>query len=48
MGLGLAICKALVTAQNGMIAVESGGRDQGTTFTINFSAYTDPGGTSLI
>jgi two-component system OmpR family sensor kinase/two-component system sensor histidine kinase BaeS len=48
MGLGLAICKALVTAQNGTIAVQSAGKDQGTTFTINFSAYTDPGGSSLV
>ncbi len=36
MGLGLAICKALVVAQGGSIAVESAGRDQGTAFTITF------------
>lgn len=36
MGLGLAICKALVTAQGGAIAAESAGKDQGTTMTIAF------------
>jgi signal transduction histidine kinase len=35
MGLGLAICKALVEAQGGSIAVESGGNQTGTTFTIS-------------
>jgi signal transduction histidine kinase len=34
MGLGLAICKALVTAHNGTINAESGGKDRGTTITI--------------
>jgi len=36
MGLGLAICKALVTAQSGTILAESAGRDQGTTIVIRF------------
>ncbi len=36
MGLGLAICKALVYAQGGSIAVDSAGKGQGTTFVINF------------
>ncbi|MFZ6026303.1 MAG: sensor histidine kinase [Chloroflexota bacterium] len=36
MGLGLAICKALVAAQNGTIAAESAGKDEGTTITIAF------------
>lgn len=38
MGLGLAICKALVTAQGGTIAAESAGRGQGATITLRFSA----------
>jgi two-component system, OmpR family, sensor histidine kinase BaeS len=37
MGLGLAICKALVTAQGGTIAAESAGKNQGTTMSITFS-----------
>lgn len=36
MGLGLAICKALVTAQGGTISAESGGKNQGTTIMIGF------------
>jgi len=36
MGLGLAICKALVTAQGGSIAAQSAGKDQGTTMLISF------------
>jgi len=36
MGLGLAICKALVTAQGGTIAAESAGKDQGTSIIITF------------
>jgi signal transduction histidine kinase len=36
MGLGLAICKALVTAQGGRIAAESAGRGQGATMIITF------------
>jgi signal transduction histidine kinase len=35
-GLGLAIVKAIVEAQGGSISVQSGGRDQGSTFTILF------------
>ena len=37
MGLGLAICKALITAQGGIIAAESAGKDLGTTIVISFS-----------
>jgi len=37
MGLGLAICKALVIAQGGKIAAESAGRDQGTSMVITFA-----------
>jgi signal transduction histidine kinase len=36
MGLGLAICKALVTAQGGVISAESAGKGQGTTMVITF------------
>lgn len=36
MGLGLAICKALVTAQGGEIHAESAGSGQGTTMVISF------------
>ncbi len=36
MGLGLAICKALVVAQGGDINVASKGKGQGTIFTISF------------
>lgn len=39
MGLGLAICKALVTAQGGEISVDSAGKGQGTTMIIKFKAY---------
>jgi len=38
MGLGLAICKALVTAMGGTITAESAGRGQGTTMVIRFPA----------
>ncbi|NPV55069.1 MAG: HAMP domain-containing protein [Anaerolineae bacterium] len=38
MGLGLAICKALVMAQGGLIAAESSGKGQGTTMVITFAA----------
>jgi len=37
MGLGLAICKALVTAQNGVISAESAGKGQGAAMIITFS-----------
>lgn len=36
MGLGLAICKALVTVQGGVISAKSAGKDQGTTMVISF------------
>lgn len=38
LGLGLAICKALVAAQGGAISAESAGKDQGTTMIITFAA----------
>jgi signal transduction histidine kinase len=37
MGLGLAICKALITAQGGTITAESAGKGQGTTMLITFA-----------
>jgi len=36
MGLGLAICKALVNAQGGTISAESGGKGRGTSMVISF------------
>ena len=36
MGLGLAICKAFVTAQGGEITARSGGKDKGTSIEIAF------------
>ena len=36
MGLGLAICRALVDMQGGMISAESAGKDQGTTILLQF------------
>lgn len=38
MGLGLAICKALVNAQGGVISAESAGKGQGAAITIRFKA----------
>ncbi len=37
LGLGLAICKALVTAQGGVIAAESAGKDRGTAIVMIFA-----------
>ncbi len=36
MGLGLSICRVLVTAQGGVITANSDGRDRGSTFIISF------------
>ena len=36
MGLGLAIRKALVTAQGGLIVAESAGKGQGVTMVVTF------------
>jgi signal transduction histidine kinase len=38
MGLGLAICKALVAAQGGSISAQSAGKSHGTTMTITLAA----------
>lgn len=38
VGLGLAICEALVTAQGGTIRAESGGKDQGSMLRMAFEA----------
>ena len=38
LGLGLAICHALVSAQGGAISAESGGKGQGTTIRMTFPA----------
>lgn len=44
MGLGLAICQALVTAQHGTISAQSAGKGQGTTITLSFEpANPSPG-----
>lgn len=40
MGLGLAICKALVTAQGGEISALSAGKNQGTIMVITFPKFT--------
>jgi two-component system, OmpR family, sensor histidine kinase BaeS len=40
-GLGLSICKALVTAQGGSIDVQSNGKGQGTTINIKFPLLED-------
>jgi signal transduction histidine kinase len=41
MGLGLAICKALVVAQGGTITAESAGKGQGTTMKIAFREFSE-------
>lgn len=41
MGLGLAICKALVNAQGGVISAESAGKGQGTTIVMSFEPVTE-------
>lgn len=41
MGLGLAICKALIAAQGGTITAESAGKGQGTTMRISFNKFSD-------
>lgn len=41
MGLGLAICKALMTAMGGKITAQSAGKDQGTTILLTFDAAAD-------
>lgn len=46
MGLGLAICKALVTAQGGVISAESSGKGQGTTIVMTFAPC--PGATARV
>jgi len=42
LGLGLAICKALVMAQGGTIAAESAGKHQGATMVITFAPVAEP------
>ncbi len=42
MGLGLAICKALVNAQGGSISAQSAGKNQGTTMTIRLKPCPPP------
>ncbi len=44
MGLGLAICKALVTALGGEISAESAGKGLGTSMVIRFTPKTTPAG----
>jgi signal transduction histidine kinase len=39
LGLGLAICKALVTAQGGTILADSAGKGQGTVMVMSFDRY---------
>ena len=41
MGLGLAICKALVITQSGQISAESAGKDQGASMVITFDPVSE-------
>src|SRR4029450_3945312 len=45
LGLGLAISKALIDAHGGKIRVESSGKDQGTTFSLELNTVVTPAGT---
>jgi signal transduction histidine kinase/CheY-like chemotaxis protein len=45
LGLGLAISKALIDAHGGKIRVESSGKDQGTTFSLELNTVVMPAGT---
>jgi CheY-like chemotaxis protein len=45
LGLGLAISKALVDAHGGKIRVESPGRDEGATFSLELNTVVTPAGT---
>jgi len=45
LGLGLAISKALIDAHDGTIRVESAGKDQGATFSLELSTVLTPAGT---
>jgi CheY-like chemotaxis protein len=42
LGLGLAICKALVELHGGSISVHSEGKDKGSTFTVRFATVPEP------
>ena len=42
LGLGLAISKAMVSAHHGVLAVESEGKDHGTTFTVTLGTVATP------
>ena len=44
LGLGLAISKTLVEAHKGAISAESGGKNQGTKFSLNFPTCAKPDG----
>jgi signal transduction histidine kinase/CheY-like chemotaxis protein len=45
LGLGLAISKALIAAHGGKIRVDSPGKNQGTTFSLELSTVVTPAGT---
>src|SRR5881397_3074942 len=44
LGLGLAISKALIDAHGGKVRVESPGRDQGSTFSLELNTVVTPAG----